>query len=491
MADNLLDKASILLTPTAYNDGSMLSVKPENGDGDFDFTRGSAATRVNAQGLVENVQIISSELVSNGNFSQGSQDWSLGNKWSIGENSAIRVPNSTSNLSQVISGISGKTIKVSYEVSNYVAGDIGASADGNNYNANNGNGTFVDYITPDSDNLYIRGSYSFEGSISNISVKEITDDTNIPRIDYTDGCGSWLLEPQSTNLITYSEDFSNAAWTKNGGATVENSYSSPDGGSNAYKINLINSSSQVGTTAISLDTSKEYTFSVWLRTESGTLNVDLGNVQSGIYETVNVTDEWVRYNITQTPSATTRYPNIDYNQSGSVLAWGAQLEQQSYATSYIPTQGAISTRLADAAGGSGNSTLINSTEGVLYLEIAKADVNANEGGVYLSKDSNNEIRLNFATNNRLNLFVNVGGVNQVYMDNASFTLSDYNKIAIKYKINDYSVYINGTKVYTDTSALVPSNLDELKFNNFYGNTKALAVFKEALTDAELQSLTTI
>ena len=35
MADNLLDKASILLTPTAYNDGSMLSVKPENGDGDL------------------------------------------------------------------------------------------------------------------------------------------------------------------------------------------------------------------------------------------------------------------------------------------------------------------------------------------------------------------------------------------------------------------------------------------------------------------------
>ena len=79
MADNLLDKASILLTPTAYNDGSMLSVKPENGDGDFTFSRGSAATRVNAQGLVENVQIISSELVSNGNFSQiGTEEVSNG-----------------------------------------------------------------------------------------------------------------------------------------------------------------------------------------------------------------------------------------------------------------------------------------------------------------------------------------------------------------------------------------------------------------------------
>ena len=42
----------------------------EDLSGDFQFERNSAATRVNAQGLVENVQIISPELVSNGNFSQ-------------------------------------------------------------------------------------------------------------------------------------------------------------------------------------------------------------------------------------------------------------------------------------------------------------------------------------------------------------------------------------------------------------------------------------
>ena len=46
------------------------------------------------------------------------------------------------------------------------------------------------------------------------------------------------------------------------------------------------------------------------------------------------------------------------------------LEQQSYATSYIPTNGATNTRLQDIANNSGNSTLINSTEGVLYAEIA-------------------------------------------------------------------------------------------------------------------------
>jgi hypothetical protein len=61
---------SIAMIPSGYKDGKVYSVLPNSSDGDFNFTRGSAATRVNAQGLVENVQIISPELVSNGNFSQ-------------------------------------------------------------------------------------------------------------------------------------------------------------------------------------------------------------------------------------------------------------------------------------------------------------------------------------------------------------------------------------------------------------------------------------
>ena len=44
-------------------------------------------------------------------------------------------------------------------------------------------------------------------SIDNVSVKEATID-NLPRVDYTDGTSSLLVEPQRTNLITYSEDFS-------------------------------------------------------------------------------------------------------------------------------------------------------------------------------------------------------------------------------------------------------------------------------------------
>ena len=44
--------------------------------------------------------------------------------------------------------------------------------------------------------------------VDDISVKEVTRD-NVPRIDYTGGgCPHILAEPQRTNLLTYSEDFS-------------------------------------------------------------------------------------------------------------------------------------------------------------------------------------------------------------------------------------------------------------------------------------------
>jgi len=173
--------------------------------------------------------------------------------------------------------------------------------------------------------------------------------------------------------------------------------------------------------------------------------------------------------------------------------YGAQFEAGSYVSSYIPNHGTSGgvTRAADSCNGGGSAESINSTEGVLYAEFAKTSVDSEEGGVYLTKDSSNEIRLSLATNNRINLYVAVGGVNVVYMDNTNHTLTDYNKIAVKYKENDYRVFINGTKVHTDTNASVPQGMNEIKFKTFVGNTKQVAVFNEALSDSELATLTTL
>ena len=48
--------------------------------------------------------------------------------------------------------------------------------------------------------------------------------------------------------------------------------------------------------------------------------------------------------------------------------WGAQLEESSYPTSYIPTNGTAITRAAETANGSGDAATFNDSEGVLMAE---------------------------------------------------------------------------------------------------------------------------
>ena len=449
MADNLLDKASILLTPTASNNGSMLSVKPENGDGDFTFSRGSAATRVNAQGLVEDVQTISSELVSNGDFSQGGQDWTFGTGWSVDQanSKAVKTSGTGSSLSQSVPVTTiGKKYKFSFDAT-ATSGVANAELYGvtiPNFTTSGSQEHTI--IATSTSGFEFYAASNFQGSITNISVKEITDDTDLPRIDYTDGCGSWLLEPQSTNLYLNSETL----------ATQSNATSA-----STYTVSFY------GTGTI--------TFS---GTHTGTL------VGTGANDRVSATFTTTSGTLVSTVSGT---------------CTKGQLENLSYATSYIPTNGAIATRLADVANNSGNSTLINSTEGVLYAEIAAL---ADDGG------STRTLSLNNGTSNVVVVIRYRSDTNQIqYLIkdgiNAdvgnTYTLTDatqYSKAALKYKSNDISFWVDGIEVSSSTSTISLLGLNDLSFDggdgtqNFYGKVKALAVYKEALTDAQLQSLTT-
>ena len=72
-------------------------------------------------------------------------------------------------------------------------------------------------------------------------------------------------------------------------------------------------------------------------------------------------------------------------------------------------------------------------------------------------------------------------------------------MAISYNGTDFKFYVNGSLVAVDTSVnTFPSNtFTSLQFNSgagaskFFGKNKAVAVYKTALTDAQLTALTTI
>ena len=409
---NLLDEASILLTPTAYNNGSMLAVKPENGDGDFTFSRNSSATRVNEQGLVEDVA------------------------------------------------------------------------------------------------------------------------SNLPRIDYTDGCGSLLLEPQSTNLITQSELFSDASWNKSATIVSANSTISADGTQNASLIQSTQTgTSYVGANNLTLTIGNTYTFSCfakkgnndWIRlahiSSGGTgCWFDLENGVVGTVNSQSATIEdygsgWYRCTNTFIATATTNLDNAfigicDANGSTSAGAigqndylWGAMLEQNSYATSYIPTQGgATSTRLADIATQISTSEIIGQTEGTIFYDINFNNTASSSQyvGVLSDGTSSNRIQLLNNTLQQWQLFISASTIsNNISLTTSTDGVGRY-KIAISYKSGDVSFYINGLLKGTSSETFTFNNLLHFDLGQRYDNTFSLgnsinstAVYKTALTDAQLTALTTI
>ena len=320
--------------------------------------------------------------------------------------------------------------------------------------------------------------------------------SNVPRLDYSDGsCPSLLLEPSSTNLITYSEDFSQ--WESSNVSVLDNFTVSPSGTQNASKFTFNGTTNGRVEKNISVVNGTQYTFSVWLKNDdlADPTQVWIGLSTSNQGEYVTVTNEWKRFTTTQVSNGTTEYPRIQTSEVGSIFAWGAQLENQSYSTSYIATQGSVATRVAETCTDAGNADTFNSTEGVLYAEVSYLDTN-DAGYIQISDGtSNNRIIIWNLTSTSLRGLVVVGGVAQAQINGGVISNNTTFKVALKYKVNDFALWVNGVEIGTDVLGLTFGsnvlNKINLSVNSveFKGKIKDVRVYDTALTDAELEALT--
>jgi hypothetical protein len=272
--------------PSGYKEDKIYSLKPTNGTGDLTFTRASTATRVNAEGLIEEMpynllqqsnSFDTTWFNSNSTETGGQSGYDgTSDAWLVNKTAAsgyirqdlpangvltlsVYAKKGSLNWIRVIATGGTSTPSTWFDLENGVVGSadfftLSSSIEsvGNGYyrcsiTFNVGTINGVRYYPADGNNnvsgtsgsIYIQDAQLNSGSTAK-TYFPTTDRLNVPRIDYTGGgCGSLLLEKQSTNLITYSESFDNAAWVKFGSASVvPNQAISPDGTQNADLLNV-------------------------------------------------------------------------------------------------------------------------------------------------------------------------------------------------------------------------------------------------------------
>jgi hypothetical protein len=443
--------------------------------------------------------------------------WTLGAGWSIADGKASYDNSGTASLTQSFTWESGKTYEIQFEVSDFTSNYRFDLYTGSSFIQSaivTDKTTWKIYFVGDGGTIMrFRALTTGAFSLDNVSVKEIIDTNNIPRISYDSNGdnGHILLEPTSTNLITYSEDFSQSSWI-NTYTLTPNSIISPDGSLNAYTITLPSVNGNLRTN-VSVSSSTDYIFSFYAK--RGTASemkyrvFDFTNLSDIVSKTsyYSQTDinNWVRIEVPFTTNATTSevgvYIDSDSQGNGDFYAWGAQLEALPYATSYIPTlTGSTVTRATETANGAGSADLINSTEGVLYAEIAALDDDLSTRIISLS-DQTDTNRINlfyFSLSNGLAVNYRVSGSTVVSFIAELSDITNFSKVAFKWQSSDFKMYVDGVLIGTNTNTtMLPTNtLNTLSFTRgdgsfpLYGKCKAVAVFNEALSDDELTQLTT-
>lgn len=187
---------------------------------------------------------------------------------------------------------------------------------------------------------------------------------NVPRVDYTNTCPELLMEKASTNIVLQSQTFDNATWVKASSGTginpvvTANTTLAPDGTTTADTI-VFNSGAGTTTSDISSITQTisgvaGSTFSIWLKGAVGgeVILLRINNLL-GAYEQFTLTTEWQRFEYFESSTPNSLELGIrqgvpsTINSTATVYAWGAQLEESEYATSYIPTTTTTQTRPKD------------------------------------------------------------------------------------------------------------------------------------------------
>lgn len=320
---------------------------------------------------------------------------------------------------------------------------------------------------------------------------------NAARFDFdpvTLVCKGLLIEEARTNLVKYSQDFSNASWTL-GNATIGSSTTSPDGTANGQS--LMETVTSGGhryyvTSSITATNAATYTYTVFVKAngrnyvrlaDTAVSNVTcffdinagtVGTVGSAVTASsiTNFGNSWYRCSITYVMVGTAATPALNISTDGTtvsyagdvtkgVYVWGAQLEAGAFPTSYIPTTTTALTRNADIANMTGTnfSDWFNASEGAFQMQLFTAvptsgsqvpiSINDNTTANYLQTYILNSI-------NRLYYKVAVTSTQCEFTAASAVTNNNTFNYCFGYKLNNFQLAVNAVLGAGDTLGTIPT-----------------------------------
>lgn len=363
-----------------------------------------------------------------------------------------------------------------------------------------------------------------------------------PRFDYdpvTLNSKGLLIEEQRSNLVTYSEQFDNAAWTKTNATVTANSATAPDGTSTADSLieNTVNGvhDARRSVTASALTT---YTQSIFVKASGrtrgqmqmfgnsggSTINYDLtagtataagayGGWTGASATITNYGNGWYRITNTATTNAglttlVAAYLLADASGSASytgdgtsgMLYWGAQVEAGAFATSYIPTVASTVTRSADVASMTGTnfSSWYNQSEGTVFVSYDIIAYSANQRIFSINDGTVSNEAAEYSSTGSNRMIVTSGGVTVATPIGLSpISAGVIYNAALAFKLDDFAISVNGNSPVTDTSGAMPVSVTKLGIGSnsvgtttyLNGHIRRIAYYPTRLANATLQRLT--
>lgn len=402
------------------------------------------------------------------------------------------------------------------------------------------NGTTNNYTGDGTSGIYLWGAQLEQSSTVGEYIPTTSTINSAPRFDHNPTTGEslgLLVEESRTNLVSYSQDFSNAWWTISASTLPTINNTAPDGSSSA--VNWVFDAASSASAVISSNLTKAasaitYTFSVfaksngysllrlYARDTSNSINRSEATFDLSIAATSSILSSgtfsgatpsitplqngWYRCVLTFTTGTETSI-NVRVNRNDAlspdgtsgIYVWGAQLEAGSFPTSYIPTTTAAATRSADVASiaGTNFSSWYRQDEGTVFVDAT--------GVSNLSGATRRYVEIRDAgSSERLVLGYSALNNNRFLVVDTNITVADITvvstqtaKAAGTYKFNSFQLASNGTLGTEDNVGTVPTP-DQMQIGSQEGSTantflngtiRRLCYWNQRLPNSTIQQIT--